>query len=265
MAKTNNQVVLILVDGMRPDGIQQCGDPYLLDLLKKGTGSLQAKTVMPSVTLPCHASLFFSVDPERHGIMTNTWVPLVRPIDSLGDAAAHAGKKAAMLYNWEELRDLNHPGNLHYCYFRRITGTPEEAMAQEREMTQAALEYLQKEEPDFLFLYLGFADEAGHNHGWMGDTYLKAVANASQCIRKLREAMPDSVQFLITADHGGHGRSHGTDTPEDMTIPILCQGSAFSAGKELSGLSIMDLAPTIADLLDFPKPDKWEGSSFLHK
>ena len=68
----SEKVVLILVDGMRPDGMLKCGHPFVEELMKKSSYSLTAKTVFPSVTLPCHMSLFHSVDPDRHGVTTNT-------------------------------------------------------------------------------------------------------------------------------------------------------------------------------------------------
>ena len=39
---------------------------------------------------------------------------------------------------------------------------------------------------------------------------------------------------------------HGTDMPEDMIIPIFFLGKPFEAGKEIEGLSIKDIAPTVA-------------------
>lgn len=83
-----NKVIVVLVDGMRPDGIQQCGNHFLEELASESTASFSARTVYPSMTLPCHTSLFFSVEPERHGVLTNDWRPMVRPIDSLGDVVA---------------------------------------------------------------------------------------------------------------------------------------------------------------------------------
>lgn len=77
------KVILILVDGLRPDAVVNCGNPYGKELLKKGSYSLEAETVYPSVTLPCHVSLFLSVPPERHGTTTNTYTPQVRPINGL--------------------------------------------------------------------------------------------------------------------------------------------------------------------------------------
>ena len=74
------KVVLILVDGMRPESLALCGNPFVKEMEAHSTYTLKGTTVMPSVTLPCHMSLFHSVAPQRHGILTNTYVPQVRPI-----------------------------------------------------------------------------------------------------------------------------------------------------------------------------------------
>lgn len=257
------KVVLVLVDGMRPDGIAQCGHPYLGALRQEATHCFAARTVFPSITLPCHASLFFSVPPTRHGVTTNLWTPPVRPIDSLGDVAHAAGKKTAMLYNWEELRDLNRPGSLDYSHYQTGKLPHLECMESERQMTALAVDYLRREQPDFLFLYLGYTDSAGHRYGWMGPEYLQAVANASACIQTLREALGEECALLITADHGGHERIHGTEEPEDMVIPQLFCGGPFPKGRELPGCTILDLAPTAAALMELTPPRDWEGRNLL--
>ena len=61
----NNKVILISIDGMRPDGLLNCGNAYVEELKKIASYTFDAKTVFPSVTLPCHMSLFHSVPPER--------------------------------------------------------------------------------------------------------------------------------------------------------------------------------------------------------
>jgi len=75
------RTLVILVDGMRPDAIENL--PQVKDLIKKSSYNMEATTVMPSVTLPCHMSLFHSVDPSRHGTTTNTYAPQVRPVNGL--------------------------------------------------------------------------------------------------------------------------------------------------------------------------------------
>ena len=59
----NRKVILISIDGMRPDGLLQCGNPFVEELMKKGTYTLDAASMNPSVTLPCHMSIFHSVTP----------------------------------------------------------------------------------------------------------------------------------------------------------------------------------------------------------
>lgn len=260
-APMSQKVLLILVDGMRPDAIDACPHPFLRELRKESAYSMKASTVMPSVTLPCHASLFLSVGPERHGITTNVWMPQVRPIVSLGDAVHQAGKRAAMYYNWEELRDLNRPGSLIHSEYHNMERTG--GLASDRLLTEHTLACIREDDPDFIFLYLGYTDEAGHSKGWMTAHYLEAVAGASACIETLYRALPEGWSMIVTADHGGHDRGHGLDIPEDMTIPVYFAGAPFEKGKELPGVSIKDIAPTIAKIMDFAPPREWEGASVV--
>lgn len=259
----DRKVVLVLVDGMRPIGIEQCKNPYLLDLAKESSYSFKATSVMPSVTLPCHTSIFLSVNPERHGITTNTWMPQVRPIDGICEVVNHAGKKAAMVYNWEELKDLSSPGSLCYSHFERQVGSHDEILAREIEMTKVAASYIKEKAPDFLFMYLGATDETGHNYGWLSDEYLESVYNASECIKLMKGALSEEYQLMITADHGGHDRTHGTASDEDMIIPLILNGSEFEKGRELPSANLKDIAPTIAKVLGLTPPHEWEGKSLI--
>lgn len=70
------KVILITVDGMRPDGFLTCGNPYGAEMMKKGSYTLAGASVVPPVTLPCHLSLFQSVQPVRHGVLP---IPTYRP------------------------------------------------------------------------------------------------------------------------------------------------------------------------------------------
>ena len=258
-----NKVVLVLVDGMRPDGVMGCSHPFLRDLMKKSTYCMTTRTVMPSVTLPCHTSLFLSVDPDRHGILTNDWHAQVRPIESLTEVVHRFAGSTAMMYNWEQLRDLARPSSLDFSYMRRLTKDDESSMACDRELTDVCIDNLNRAKPDFTFLYLGCTDEAGHRNGWMTQPYLDAISNASACIQRVYEALSEGDTLIVTADHGGHGRGHGDDTDECMNIPVMFCGPAFKPDCALESLSIKDIAPTITDVLGIPAPEDWEGKSVI--
>lgn len=256
----SEKVILILVDGMRPDGMMGCGNKFAETFVKESTYCLKGKTVMPSVTLPCHMSLFHSVDPQRHGITTNTYIPQVRPIKGMFDVFDDYGKKCAFFYTWEELRDLGRPDHLHTALCINQHKQPDTDL----KITDAAVKYINEESPDFLFLYLGETDEVGgHDCGWMSEQYMKSVSKALSCVEKVKNNISEDYTIILLADHGGHERSHGSELPEDMTIPICICGRQFSKGKELPEASIKDVAVTVAKLLQVPPAKEWEGKALL--
>lgn len=254
----SEKVILISIDGMRPDGLTACGHPFVQELCAAGSYSLQASSVFPSVTLPCHTSMFYGVPPQRHGIVTNDYTPPVRPILGIAEQAARAEKTCAAFYNWEPMRHVWHSENMKYTTFV-------EAYEEENSdlfLTDAALELIRRKEPDFVYLYLVETDEkGGHDHGWMTDEYMAQLHNAVSCAEKVYRQAGDRYHILITADHGGHGRGHGDDCPEDMTIPMFFLGKAFEPGLQLTNISLLNLAPTVAQLLGIPSSREWEGQA----
>lgn len=257
--KIKVRVLIILVDGMRPDALADV--PEAQELIKRSAYTMEARTVMPSVTLPCHMSLFHSVEPERHGITSNIYMPQVRPIKGLCEVLSESGKSCAFFYNWEELRDVARPGSLAFSYFCN-----ENKLGYEESnnmVTDAAMEYLNSRYTDFAFVYLGYTDEAGHNHGWMGEEYMESVRSSWKNIAQIMSTLDDDYTVIVTADHGGHARTHGTDMPEDMLIPLIIHGEGFAPGCEIEEAGIKDIAPTAARLLGVEPAAEWEGKSFI--
>lgn len=253
------RTLLILVDGMRPDALTNI--PQAQKILAESAHTLQAKTVFPSMTLPCHLSLFHSVDPDRHGTVTNTYAPQVRPINGLFDVLAQQGKRNAFFYGWEQLRDLGRPGSLEFSYL--CTGKFIGRDAMNNKLTDTAIAYLRENPTDFAFLYLGYTDWAGHQYGWMSEGYREAMHNSWQNIEKVLASLPEDYTVIITADHGGHDRTHGSDMVEDMTIPMLLWGKDVDKNMSLDGASIKDVAPTVVKLLGAQPDEDWEGKSLL--
>lgn len=257
-----NKVILILADGMRPDGLQNCGHPFVGELMKTCSYTMEGRTVMPSVTLPCHMSLFHSVTPQRHNTLTNDYAPQVRPIVGLFEQVNRFEGKTASFYDWEQLRDLSRPGTLDFSYM--AAGRCAEGMHRSLKMTLREIcGYIPEELPDFVFFYIGLPDECGHKYGWMGKEYLDSLYEAVDAMQKVISVLPDEYRVIITADHGGHDRCHGTEMPEDMTIPILFCGPEFEGGKRLENVSILDIAPTVTKLLGIPANRDWEGQSVI--
>ena len=258
------KVVLILLDGLRPDAFEQSKHPFAKELKAMSASSLNVRTVMPSVTLPCHMSLFHSVTPQRHGIASNTYTPQVRPINGICEQLYAAGKKrSAFFYSWGELRDLARPNCVDFSYFYKYGHFPK---GTDFQVADAAATYLRAEQPDFLFYYIAMTDVAGHGYGWMSPEYMRTVDESFGYVEHLYRNLPAGYTMIVTADHGGHDRTHGTDLPEDMTIPLFFVGEDFTPGSSLpEGTTILDIAPTIIQITGAEPDPEWEGKSLIAK
>lgn len=253
--------LLISIDGLRPDALPRAGTPTLERLIAEGASTMACRADMPSVTLPCHQTMLRSVSVARHGINTNTFHPLVRPVPSLIDVAHQGDLRTGAFYNWEQLRDLSDPGSLDVAYFCRDLDLP----AGDDRVTEVTIEHMQRLPLGLIFVYLGHLDLAGHRAGWMSEAYLAAVTNADRCVGRLLQAAEqlgwlESLAVLVTADHGGHVKSHGTESDEDMLVPWVLWGRGVRRGHALAGpVDLRDTCATLAHLLGLPRSAEWEG------
>lgn len=250
-----NKVILISIDGMRPDGLLACGNPFVQTMMEKAAYALDARTVYPSVTLPCHMSMFHSVPPERHGITTNLYMPQVRPINGIMEQVKLLGGECAAFYGWEPMRNVWLTGSAKMSFFIHRTIEPEV----DDVVTDQAIECIRKYRPDFVYLYQPDTDDTAHDHGWMTEPYLNRISGAIANVERVLSEFGDEYTVIVTSDHGGHDRSHGTDMPEDMTIPAFFFGPAFTPGQRLENVSILDIAPTVAAVMGIPAAPEWEG------
>ena len=255
-----NKVILISIDGMRPDGLKGCGNPYVKELEKISAYTYEASSMNPSVTFPCHFSMTHSVTPARHGILTNTYVPEVRPVLGIFEKIRAAHGISAMFYGWEPLRDIASPGTLRYATY--INAYMKESS--DTVLTDEAIKTIGENKPDFAFLYMVETDEkGGHDNGWMSEEYLRRISIAIDNAKRIIDNFGSEYSIIIMADHGGHDRTHGTDLPEDMTIPLFFIGKEFTRGVIEKELSLLDIAPTIAKIMGIEPEEEWEGNSII--
>ncbi len=251
-------VVLISLDGVRPDALTTASCPALISVREQGASTLCARSVFPSVTLPCHTSIFHSVPPSRHGITSNIFTLMARPLPGIVEMARASQKGVAFFYNWEQLRDLARPGNINYAHFRDSSQNSDG----DDETVSQATGFIQKEKPDFTFLYIGTVDTAGHKHGWMSEGYLKQLKHIDTLLADFFTTLPSEYTAIIHSDHGGHDRSHGTDLDEDMLIPWMAVGPNIKKGYTIqSEITLLDTAPTIASIMGIQAHHEWEGRS----
>jgi predicted AlkP superfamily pyrophosphatase or phosphodiesterase len=263
--RVTNHVVIISVDGLRPDAIETFGASTLQRLMREGSFAPDAQTVLPSTTLPSHTSMLTGVDPSIHGVRWNTdEVAELGPVrvPTVFGLARAAGFRTAAFFGKSKLNHVHAQGTLDYAHV--FDGRLPWRGSGKRTAWLVG-RHLDRERPNVLFVHLVEADFAGHLFGWMGRQYGQAVLEMDATVAALlahaeRSFGRGQYTVIVTADHGGHGRGHGTDLPEDTTIPWIVWGEGVRAGTKLPfGIRTTDTAATVLWLLGVAVPAEWSG------
>jgi predicted AlkP superfamily pyrophosphatase or phosphodiesterase len=266
---TYKHVILISIDGLRPDAITQLGPdqaPSFYEILKTGATTLNARTDYDyTVTLPNHLCMLTGLGVtgvDGHQYTGNTmdektvhdvrgkYVPSIFDVvhESTLRSAFFASKLKFMVYIQSygakgfDLKDsvLYNGGVLIDGY--AITDQNYEAIM------ASFLRELESGNSNFLFLHLGGPDKAGHRNGWNvtnGSAYLNEVQKTDGFIGQIlttirsHENLAKTTALIITADHGGNGPSHGeVKDPHNYTIPFLVwSNEGIAKGADLYSLN----------------------------
>jgi hypothetical protein len=239
----DSPVAIISVDGLRADAVSAAPADTLIGLACRGAYSVSAQTVMPSLTLPAHASMVSGYLPAEHGLLHDYYqADQYIEVPTVFGLAVEAGLRAVIVVGKEKLVELAPPGT--YSELQWVTGG-------DAAVVDAAIAAIPSGF-DVLFVHLPDLDYAGHASGWMSADYLAQLRETDDEIARLVDALPAGTTVIVTADHGGHGTHHGTDAATDTTIPWIIAGPSVREGWAIGApISIMDTAATAALVMGF--------------
>lgn len=250
------RVVIVSIDGLRPDAVQQLNPPNLSALTRRGATTWQAQTIVPSNTLPSHTSMLTSYLPARHGITWDDYLPAngTLKVPMIFIAARRTGRRTAMVAGKEKFNTFRDTAEMDVF----VGGTRADADVADQAVAQLYAGV------DLLFVHLPDVDLSGHAASWMSATYLGAVAKADEALGRIVTALPENTTLIVTADHGGRGTGHGTTDRLDMTIPWIIAGPRIRQGYVVTApVSTLDTAATAAFILGLTLPADSTGKPVL--
>ena len=107
----------------------------------------------------------------------------------------------------------------------------------------------------------------GHTGNY--EAAIKAIETLDTCIGRVTEAIKKTGgECLITADHGNAeqmtdpetGQAHTAHTSEP--VPLVYIGRPDAVIQQEGGI-LSDIAPTILNLMDLPKPEEMTGNNLI--
>ncbi len=225
------RVIVISIDGLRPDAIEAAAAESLKKLIERGAYCPKAETIRPSITLPSHTSMLTGLDYERHGVVWNNYRPGFIPYPSIFSVAAQSGKKAAMYFSKDKFHYIANPEYVSWIYGPPIPAKipvkedysdpnmremmkkrqaewdkappptrpspprPGDLTTSADQMARAFAESWPAYKFPLTFVHFRECDSAGHAKGWMGPDYLEAVRTVDRAIGQIVSTIEKSGGF----------------------------------------------------------------------
>jgi predicted AlkP superfamily pyrophosphatase or phosphodiesterase len=232
------RVVIMSIDGGRPDVVLRANTPNVRALCADGSFTFWARTTELSVTLPSHASMITGVTPEKHGITFNKDVPeeeLFYPkYPTIFELAKKKGLSTAMAAGKSKFVALCRPGSVDHAIVPALKVGYTDA-----EVAQLAAKGIREHRPQVMLVHFGGGDRAGHALGWGSTQQVAALEEIDAGIGTVidtlkKEGLYDTTLIILTADHGGAARSHGKDDPRSRHIPWIVVGPGVRKNFDLT-------------------------------
>ncbi|TCK60491.1 alkaline phosphatase family protein [Seleniivibrio woodruffii] len=214
-------ILLVSVDALHPDAVSKENSPNIMYLAENGAYSPFATSSNPPKTLISHTVMLTGLQPLENGKTDNAWQvgePRVSK-PTLLSAAKGRGYETCLIYSKQKLGYLKN------------SSTDTEIFAKDDAVEKTA-EVLDTSKKQFIFLHISGLDTEGPVSGWMSEEYVDEFRFIDEQLGALfKKALKSpSVLIIVTSDHAGHDKIHGSDHPEDFKRPL----AVFSSLKKIT-------------------------------
>ena len=265
------RVMVVSIDGLRPDLALRADTPTIHSLLDAGAFTLWAQTTEMSITLPSHVSMMTGVTPKKHRIDWNADVPAGRDpypaVPTLFELAKANGYTTAVVAGKKKFETFNRPGALDWH------SVPVQDKVEGTEVGQNAVAVIRDHQPQVMFVHFPGVDNAGHSKGWASPEQMAAIHATDTMLGQVIAAAKaantfDHTLLIVTADHGGQGRVHGPNDPRSRHIPWIAVGPGVRTNYDLTRAADLkvnteDTFATACYVLGIPPPADIDGKPIL--
>jgi predicted AlkP superfamily pyrophosphatase or phosphodiesterase len=215
--------------------------------------------------------MFKGVGPEAHGYIDwDTRNPAfeVTSTDEKGNfpsffsiyRAAFPEREMGYLYQWEGMKYIFDMDDFDYSEQFPVSDSGCDAMR------DAAVTYILDKRPSLAVFVWDYPDHIGHSIGWYSDEYMNGLNHIDSIIEDvvnscIEAEIIDNTFFVITSDHGGHGKTHGQAVMTDLETPFFLLGKGIIPGEIQGPLMQYDVAAILADYMSLQHPEGWRGKT----
>jgi hypothetical protein len=256
------KVLVIGVDGCRPDALTKATTPYIDGLIRNGCWAVGRADPL-TLSGPCWSTVLCGAGAKKHGVTDDGFVGAnfrEYPDFLTLIERSRPSLRTVAVAEWKPLverivRTADYKG--------RSSGKGDEATALEASTQIADFD------PDVVFVHFGAVEEAGHAFGYGPSVtqYLRAIEETDKnvglllaAVRSRKNALNEDWLVILTSDHGGSGTSHGAAIPDHINVPFIVSGPSSADGFDVIP-ALVDVAPTVFAHLGIRPGDEvdWDG------
>ncbi len=262
----SKKVLVIGIDGLRPDALLIANTPNFDQLIATGCFSAEAQTDRHTISGAGWSTFLTGVWWPKHKVIDNSFkrpgydqyphfftrIKEVRP-DLI----------TASFVTWMPLdMYLTNDENADFRFAHEYDDDGDAKAVDE------AVRVLAEEDPDVTFFYFADVDVAGHTWGFHPDApqYIAEIEQVDAQTGQLLEAVRGRATYdnedwliLMSSDHGGTlDGSHGRNEPKHRTIPYLASGPSAARGTIYPTPNQVDIPVTAMTHLGIDIDPAWD-------
>ena len=260
MGQRESKVLIIGIDGCRPDALQSAETPNIDKLISNGAYSYSAQTDEISSSGICWTGMLTGVWHEKHKVISNSYKnPNIKMYP-------HFFRRVKQWNPQLKLYSNIHWGPLH-TILQKGDADKAEIFETDAAVTDATSKDLLENDVDVMFVHLDDVDHAGHTYGYGIEIpeYLKSISVIDSQVGRIIDALENRDNYdkedwliLLSTDHGGNDKGHGQNIPEHTTIFYIASGNNTVKGKLQEKVHVIDVAVTAMAHLGVPIDDRWK-------
>ncbi|MCE9553796.1 MAG: alkaline phosphatase family protein [Planctomycetes bacterium] len=266
-AEKTKKVLLIGIDGCRPDALQRAQAPQIGALAEQGAVSYTAQnlplrlTDVETSSGPSWSTMLSGAFPDKHG-----WIDDVRRRRFNGQyphffaRLKEANPKASTvsIITWPDITQMTKGADIN------------ETVKTDEQAEKRAIEVLEKQNPDAMFVHLDHVDATGHAKGFNPESpdYIAAIKETDARVGRIVDALKKRPKYaeedwliMLSTDHGGHGSGHNSHrhvVPAIRLVFYIASGEAASRGVIEGQVYTADVAATALTHLGVKLDPQWK-------
>jgi len=275
-ASADPHVLMIMVDGLRPDAMEAASTPFIDALIANGTYSRNATSSDLTFSGPGQTDYLTGVHRDLHGAETNSTAAhptaagyqvysgsdmhIYQDFLAIANIANPSLQTARFTGGWNPAHTTRSPAGSEYTF----VGSDAAATA-----NAAAYYGSNANNAQVGFMYLAEPDYAGHSNGFHPSVSAytnqitqtdAAIGSVITAIQGRENFLEEDWVFILSADHGGNiGGGHSGNAPWQREIPFIVSGNSVRNGELGFDAKSIDGAATALTHLGVALPSYMAG------